>query len=120
MMSPAGGQGNENTFSGPILVVRRKAKRYADRVELAFWHPQDYITPPEGVAVMPIDPKLLEILACPLCKSKVFETDESIYCTNKECRRRYAITDGIPVMLIDEATILEPAEWDQAMTKRSD
>ena len=67
---------------------------------------------------MPIDPKLLEILACPLCKSKVFEADDAIFCTNKECRRRYAVTDGIPVMLIDEAAILEPAEFDEAMKKK--
>ena len=68
---------------------------------------------------MAIDPKLLEILACPLCKSKVLEADDSIYCTNKECRRRYAITEGIPVMLIDEATVLEEADWEAAMKKQS-
>jgi len=67
---------------------------------------------------MTIDPKLLEILACPLCKSKVFESEEMIYCTNGECRRRYAITDGIPVMLIDEATVLEMQEWEKAMQKK--
>ena len=66
---------------------------------------------------MTIDPKLLEILACPDCKTKVFELDEAIYCTNKECRRRYAVTDDIPVMLIDESTVLEPAEWEAVMKK---
>jgi hypothetical protein len=68
---------------------------------------------------MAIDPKLLEILACPLCKTKVIEADNYIYCTNKECRRRYAITDDIPVMLIEEATVLEPEEFDEAMKKTS-
>jgi hypothetical protein len=70
--------------------------------------------------MMTIDPKLMEILACPDCKSKVFEADEAIFCTNKECRRRYAITDGIPVMLIDESTVLEPDAWNQAMKKIPD
>ena len=67
---------------------------------------------------MVLDPKLLEILACPDCKSPVFEADEQIFCTKKECRRRYAITDGIPVMLIEESVVLDPAQWDAAMRKR--
>ena len=48
-----------------------------------------------------IDKELLEILACPACKSEVELREEKIVCTN--CRRRYPIRDGIPVMLIDEA-----------------
>jgi uncharacterized protein YbaR (Trm112 family) len=51
-----------------------------------------------------IDPKLLEILACPACKSDVVLVDENrLVCV--QCRRAYPIRDGIPVMLIDEATI---------------
>ena len=51
-----------------------------------------------------IDPKLLEILACPFCKSDVVLKDENrLVCV--QCRRAYPIRDGIPVMLIDEATI---------------
>ena len=64
---------------------------------------------------MALDPKLLEILACPQCKSKVLEVGEALYCTNKDCRRRYAVTDGIPVMLIDESTVLDPGEWGKAV-----
>jgi uncharacterized protein len=66
---------------------------------------------------MALDPKLLEILACPACKKKVFEAEEHIFCTNAECRRCYSITDGIPVMLIEESTILDAGEWDKAMDK---
>ena len=61
---------------------------------------------------MAIDPKLLEILACPDCKTRVVEAGETIYCANSECRRSYAVSDGIPVMLIEESKVLEPAEWD--------
>jgi uncharacterized protein YbaR (Trm112 family) len=51
-----------------------------------------------------IDPKLLEILACPFCKSDVVLKDgDRLVCV--QCRRAYPIRDGIPVMLIDEATI---------------
>ena len=50
-----------------------------------------------------IDKELLEILACPLCKTEVVldEVNSRLICTR--CGRRYPIRDGIPVMLIDEA-----------------
>jgi hypothetical protein len=48
-----------------------------------------------------IDPKLLEILACPACKTPVLDEGEGLRCT--QCGRRYPVRDGIPVMLIEEA-----------------
>ncbi|MBI4355229.1 MAG: Trm112 family protein [Candidatus Omnitrophica bacterium] len=48
-----------------------------------------------------IDDQLLQILACPACKTAVRLEQERIVCT--ACGRRYPIRDGIPVMLIDEA-----------------
>jgi len=48
-----------------------------------------------------IDPKLLEILACPLCKTEVKLQGDRLVCI--KCGRRYPIRDGIPVMLIEEA-----------------
>ncbi len=50
-----------------------------------------------------IDKELLEMLACPKCKTRVKVEGESILCTNPQCGLRYPIRDGIPVMLIDEA-----------------
>jgi uncharacterized protein YbaR (Trm112 family) len=54
---------------------------------------------------MPISPELLEILACPACKTKVeLKADGSgLKCV--QCKRVYPIRDEIPVMLIDEATV---------------
>jgi uncharacterized protein YbaR (Trm112 family) len=52
-----------------------------------------------------IDKELLEILACPLCKTEVRFENNKIVCTN--CGRRYPIKDDIPVMLIDEAKLPE-------------
>ena len=53
-----------------------------------------------------LDPTLLEILACPDDKEPVIyqkEGDaERLTCT--KCGKRYPVRDGIPVMLIDEAT----------------
>ena len=53
-----------------------------------------------------IDKELLNILACPLCKSEVKLREDRIICT--KCGRRYPIRDGIPVMLIDEAEMSDP------------
>ena len=47
---------------------------------------------------------LMDILACPKCKSPVAQKAETICCTSTECGLIYPIRDGIPVMLIDEAT----------------
>jgi len=52
-----------------------------------------------------IDKELLDILACPACKSDVVlesaAGEEKLVCT--KCKRKYPVRDGIPIMLIDEA-----------------
>ena len=55
-----------------------------------------------------IDKELLEILACPVCKTPVQEEKEQLVCT--ECGRRYPVRDGIPIMLVDEAQQPEQKE----------
>ena len=54
---------------------------------------------------MPLDPELLKILACPACKAAVEyrEKEAELFCG--KCRRRYAVKDGIPHMLVEEAVI---------------
>jgi uncharacterized protein YbaR (Trm112 family) len=54
---------------------------------------------------MPLDQRLLDILACPNCRGDVeyLETESVIVCRG-ECGLRYPVRDDIPVMLIDEAT----------------
>ena len=49
---------------------------------------------------------LLDILACPACKGDIqyIEEQQKLVCLG-ECKRRYPIRDGIPVMLIDEAEL---------------
>lgn len=48
-----------------------------------------------------IDPQLLELLACPVCKTPVTEQGDRLVCAR--CHRRYPVRDGIPVMLPEEA-----------------
>ena len=55
---------------------------------------------------MSLSPELLEILACPKCKGDLEyrpEPEEQLVC--HACRLAYRVEDGIPVMLIDEATV---------------
>jgi uncharacterized protein YbaR (Trm112 family) len=54
---------------------------------------------------MEIDSELLKILACPKCKEDVKLTADKKSLKCVKCHRVYQIRDGIPVMLIDEATI---------------
>ena len=64
---------------------------------------------------MTLDPKLLEILACPEDKGPLlwFADEEALY--NPRLRRRYAVRDGIPVMLIDEAEAVDEAAHDRLL-----
>ncbi|MEX0892335.1 MAG: Trm112 family protein [Gemmatimonadota bacterium] len=50
-----------------------------------------------------MDEQLLEILVCPQCKGELeYRPDaQELACHN--CKLRYEIRDGIPVMLVDEA-----------------
>ncbi|MGH9867296.1 MAG: Trm112 family protein [Candidatus Polarisedimenticolia bacterium] len=54
---------------------------------------------------MAVDPRLLEILACPVCKTAVELTPDGTGLKCRTCRRVYPIRDDIPVMLVDQATI---------------
>lgn len=66
---------------------------------------------------MTLDPKLLEILACPEDKGPLlyFVDEEILY--NPRLKRRYAITDDIPIMLIDEAVTVDDGEHARLMAK---
>jgi uncharacterized protein YbaR (Trm112 family) len=67
--------------------------------------------------VVALDAKLLEILACPEDKGPLlyFEDESSLY--NPRLKRRYAVRDDIPIMLIDEAEAVDDAEHDRLMSK---
>lgn len=53
---------------------------------------------------MTLSPELLEILVCPKCKGELEYRKEAQVLECHACRLRYEIRDGIPIMLIDEAT----------------
>jgi uncharacterized protein YbaR (Trm112 family) len=57
-----------------------------------------------------VDPKLLEILVCPICKGKLVYRKEASELVCKADRLAFAVKDGIPVMIEDEARKLPPEE----------
>lgn len=57
-----------------------------------------------------IDPRLLEILVCPLCKGPLVYRKAEAELVCKPDRLAYPVKDGIPVMLEDDARKLDPAE----------
>ena len=59
---------------------------------------------------MSLDPKLLEILACPEDKGPLLYFDDEQVLYNPRLKRKYEIRDDIPVMLIDEAVAADDAE----------
>jgi uncharacterized protein YbaR (Trm112 family) len=50
-----------------------------------------------------VDPKLLEILVCPLTKGPLDFDAEAQELISRQARLAYPIRDGIPIMLVDEA-----------------
>jgi uncharacterized protein YbaR (Trm112 family) len=54
---------------------------------------------------MPVAQELLDILACPECKTPVTLVHDGAALKCATCHRVYPIKDDIPVMLIDEASV---------------
>ena len=57
---------------------------------------------------MPVDRELLEILACPACKTPVEEVREGAGLQCGQCGRIYPVEGDIPVMLLEEAEETAP------------
>lgn len=57
-----------------------------------------------------LDPKLLEILVCPLCKGPLLYRKEAAELLCKADRLGFPVKDGIPVMLEEDARKLPPEE----------
>ncbi|WP_288904952.1 Trm112 family protein [uncultured Sneathiella sp.] len=54
-----------------------------------------------------VDPKLLEILVCPLTKGPLIFDRENNELVSKAANLAYPIRNGIPIMLVDEARELD-------------
>lgn len=64
----------------------------------------------DTATVSPVDPKLLDILVCPLTKGPLRYDRERQELVSVEAGLAYPIRDGIPIMLVDEARPLDENE----------
>ena len=64
-----------------------------------------------------IDPELLAIMQCPACFGELTERTDPPALVCRSCGLAYAVEDGIPIMLVDEA---ERLSSDEAETPSSD
>ena len=66
---------------------------------------------------MSLDPLLLDVLACPIDKEPLlwFEDEDVLY--NPRLKKSYAVVDGVPVLLVDEAVDQGEAEHERLMAK---
>ena len=66
---------------------------------------------------MSLDPQLLEILACPQDKGPLLYFADENLLYNPRLQRGYEVRNDIPIMLIDEARIVDDAEHMRLMAK---
>ena len=59
---------------------------------------------------MALDPRLLAVLACPVDKGPLYYLGDDGGLYNPRLRRRYVVSNGIPVMLPDEAVEVPAVE----------
>ncbi len=70
---------------------------------------QDERPPAKGAGGKPagVDPKLLEILVCPLTQGPLRYDRDNQELISEQAGLAYPIRDGIPIMLVDEARRLD-------------
>lgn len=60
--------------------------------------------------MMEVDPKLLELLVCPVTKTRLVYNPEKQELISRAARLAYPIREGIPIMLPDQARELSENE----------
>lgn len=60
---------------------------------------------------MSIDEKLLEILACPKCRGDIRLKEDGSGLICDQCKLLYPIKDDIPIMLIEEAIMIDKTNY---------
>lgn len=63
----------------------------------------------------PMDPKLLELLVCPVTKGPLDLDREKHELVSRSARLAYPIRDGIPIMLVDESEVVSEEEHSRVM-----
>lgn len=66
---------------------------------------------------MALDPKLLDVLACPEDKGPLLYFAKDGFLYNPRLKRKYRVDDDVPVMLIEEATPVSAADHDALLAR---
>jgi uncharacterized protein YbaR (Trm112 family) len=66
------------------------------------------MTDPTPKPPVPVDPRLLEVLVCPVTKGPLIYDRAAGELISRKAGLAYPIRDGIPIMLPEEARPLEP------------
>jgi uncharacterized protein YbaR (Trm112 family) len=64
---------------------------------------------------LPFDQDLFDLLVCPQARVPLKFSGGRLVSTDAATRRSYRVDDGIPVMLIEESTVLDEPAWRSAM-----
>lgn len=61
---------------------------------------------------------LLELLVCPESKAPLIREGDWLYSTDVQTRRRYAIRESIPNLLVDESEVVSPEVFEKVVSQR--
>lgn len=64
---------------------------------------------------LPFDQDLFDLLVCPMARVVLKYSGGRLVSTDSATRRAYRVDDGIPVMLVEESSVLDEATWRTAM-----
>ncbi len=67
--------------------------------------------------MIPFDLDLFDLLVCPEARTPLKWIDGRLVSTDAATRRAYRVEGDIPVMLLDESTVLSPEVWQQLMAQ---
>lgn len=67
---------------------------------------------------MKLDAEFLSILRCPESRARLVVDGERLVSVDPRTRRAYRLEDGdIPILVVEESTVLDEAAWREAMAR---
>lgn len=66
---------------------------------------------------LPCDPDLFDLLVCPESRAPLKWIDGRLVSTDAATRRAYRVDGDIPIMLIEESSVLDAAAWQALMAR---
>ena len=73
------------------------------------------VSGPPSPSVLPCHADLFDLLVCPEARKPLKWVESQLVSTDPGTRRAYRVEQGIPIMLLEESTVLTEAEWKRLM-----